>query len=190
MSMPYHTVQKFRCKRCAMQFVRPSHERRVYESLLRRFSFYPFRCQLCGYRFYLMQRGGTPKTKSERREYLRVPVMFSVTFSGEKFDGEGTVSNLSIQGCTMESSSRPRSGSTLHLTFKTEEYRPPITIDLAVVRSGLGKRFGLEFLKVSGDDEERLRRAYYRQANAESAASISLPDSPLITGRLKMSRRS
>jgi c-di-GMP-binding flagellar brake protein YcgR len=110
-----------------------------------------------------------PKTKVERREYLRVPVMFSVTFSAEKCDGEGTLSNFSIQGCTMESSTRPRSGSTLSLAFKTEEYRPPITIDLAVVRSGLGGRFGLEFLKVRTGDEERLRRAYYKQAS-ESVA--------------------
>jgi len=110
-----------------------------------------------------------PETITERREYLRVPVMFSVTFSGEKFDGEGTVSNFSIQGCTMESSSRPRSGSRLSLTLKTQEYRPPVTIDLAVVRSGLGKRFGLEFLKVRAGDEERLRRAYYKQASAEPA---------------------
>jgi len=170
MSMRYNTVQKSRCKRCAMQFVRPSHEQKAFDSLLRRLSVYPFRCQLCRYRFYLMQRGGMPETITERREYLRVPVMFSVTFSGEKFDGEGTVSNFSIQGCTMESSSRPRSGSRLSLTLKTQEYRPPVTIDLAVVRSGLGKRFGLEFLKVRAGDEERLRRAYYKQASAEPAA--------------------
>src|SRR5438132_1746898 len=170
MSMPYNTDPKSRCKRCATQFVRRSHEQKAFESLLRRFSFYPFRCQLCRYRFYLMRRGGMPETKTERREYLRVPALFSVTFSGEKFDGEGTVSNLSVQGCTMESSSRPGSGAALTLTLKTEEYRPPITIDLAVVRSGLGKRFGLEFLKMRAGDEERLRRAYYRRASAESAA--------------------
>ena len=168
--MPNNTAEKYRCKRCSMRFVRPSYKLKAFESLLSRFSFYPFRCQLCRYRFYLMQRGGMPKTKMERREYLRVPVMFSVTFSGEKWGGEGTLSNFSIQGCTMESSTRPRSGSTLSLTFQTEEYRPPITIDLAVVRSGLGRRFGLEFLKVRAGDDERLRRAYYRQASAESAA--------------------
>ena len=168
--MPDNTAKKYRCKRCAMRFVRPSHKQKTFENLLRFFSFYPFRCQLCRYRFYLMQRGGMPETITERREYLRVPVMFSVTFSGEKFDGEGTVSNFSIQGCTMESSSRPRSGSRLSLTLKTQEYRPPVTIDLAVVRSGLGKRFGLEFLKVRAGDEERLRRAYYKQASAESVA--------------------
>ena len=123
MSMPYNTVLKSRCKRCATQFVRRSHEQKAFESLLRRFSFYPFRCQLCRYRFYLMRRGGMPETKTERREYLRVPVLFPVKFSGDKFDGEGTVSNLSIQGCTMESSSRPGSGATLTLTLKTQEYR-------------------------------------------------------------------
>jgi PilZ domain-containing protein len=171
MRMPYNTVQKFRCKRCATQFVRRSHKQKAFESLLRRFSFYPFRCQLCRYRFYLMQRGRMPAMKTERREYLRVPVLFPVTFSGEKFDGEGTVSNLSIQGCTMESSSRPESGATLTLTLKTEEYRPPIAIDLAVVRSGIGKRFGLEFLKIRASDEERLRRAYYRQASAAESAA-------------------
>jgi len=171
MSMPNNTAEKYRCKRCSMRFVRPSYKQKAFESLLSRFSFYPFRCQLCRYRFYLMQRGGMPKTKMkmERREYLRVPVMFSVTFSGEKCDGEGTLSNFSIQGCTMESSTRPRSGSALSLTLKTAEYRPPITIDLAVVRSGLGGRFGLEFLKVRAGDEERLRRAYYK-ASAEAVA--------------------
>ena len=163
--MPDNTAKKYRCKRCAMRFVRPSHKKNSFENLLRCFSFYPFRCQLCRYRFYLMQQGGMPKTKMERREYLRVPVMFSVTFSGEKCNGEGTLSNFSIQGCTMESNTRPRSGSALSLTFQTEEYRPPITIDLAVVRSGLGRRFGLEFLKVRAGDEERLRRAYYKQAS-------------------------
>ena len=171
--MPDNTAKKYRCKRCAMRFVRPSHKQKAFESLLSHFSLYPFRCQLCRYRFYLMQRGGMPKTKTkmERREYLRVPVMFSVTFSGEKCDGEGTLTNFSIQGCTMESSARPRSGSTLTLILKTEEYRPPITIDLAVVRSGIGKRFGLEFLKIRAGDEERLRQAHYRQASAAEPAA-------------------
>jgi hypothetical protein len=116
-----------------------------------------------------------PAMKMERREYLRVPVLFPVTFSGEKFGGDGTVSNLSIQGCTMESSSRPESGATLTPTLKTEEYRPPITIDLAVVRSGIGKRFGLEFLKIRDGDEERLRRAYYRQASTAESARLDVP---------------
>jgi hypothetical protein len=123
------------------------------------------------HRFYLFKRGRqSPEQKTDHREYLRVPIIFPLTFSGEQLHGEGTVLNLSIRGCAMESDARPGSGSILNLTLQPEEYRPPIKIDLAVVRSGLGKRFGLEFLQVHPGDEERLRRAYYRQASAKVSA--------------------
>ena len=180
MSMTYSTIDKPRCKRCAMQFIQPSHEHGAVETLLRWFSLYAFRCQLCKHRFYrLLKRSGrTPEAETDKREYLRVPVTFPVTFSGEQLHGEGTVINLSIRGCAMESTSRPRSGSILNLTLQPQEYRPPIRIDRAIVRSGMGKRFGLEFLQVHAADEERLRRAYYRQATMRAPDETGNTNTP------------
>ena len=92
-----------------------------------------------------MQRGRMPAMKTERREYLRVPVLFPVTFSGEKFDGEGT--SIQPLDSGMHAREQQPSGNRRHTdpNLQTEEYRPPITIDLAVVRSGIGKRLDWNF---------------------------------------------
>lgn len=158
-----------RCKRCAMPLVRLSRNEGAYEWLLQRFSFQPFRCQLCMYRFYRRERNGRGPATEDKREYLRLPMTFPVTFSGKHLEGEGIALNLSIHGCAMESNTRPVIGSIVSLILQPEEFRPPIRIDRAVVRSGLGMRFGLEFLKVHAGDEERLRRVYYKQATAKTS---------------------
>lgn len=162
--------RSLRCKRCAMPLIRPSRNEGAYEWVLQRFSFQPFRCQLCTYRFYRRKPNGRgPTMRTDKREYLRLPVTFPIIFSGKHLEGEGMALNLSIHGCAMETNTRPVIGSIVSLVLQTEEYRPPIRIDRAVVRSGLGMRFGLEFIKVHVEDVERLRQVYYKQATAKTS---------------------
>jgi hypothetical protein len=148
-----------------MHFVRPSRVSGAWENVLSHLALQPFRCQLCAYRFFAFTKGDVER-KGDKREYLRIPTRFPVAFSGEQVKGTGTLLNLSIRGCGMESGIHHVRGSTLSLSLQPEEHRPPVQIDVAVVRSIKGKMIGLEFVKIHPGDEERLRRIFYRQATA------------------------
>ena len=71
---------------------------------------------------------------------------------------EGTMVDLSIRGCSIDSSVPVAKGALLRLQFRETSWDQPIEIEGAVVRSVLGKRKGVEFLKIGTDEEGRLRR--------------------------------
>ena len=98
-----------------------------------------------------------------RREYERILVGYSVKFSsvssGEQVQAsEGTMHNISIRGCQIESSHPAPRGACLRLAFVAVEGEPPIQVEAAVVRSTVGGRMGLEFLDMRPEHENRLRR--------------------------------
>jgi hypothetical protein len=148
-----------KCPQCDKVYVRRSHRTSPLEQLLSVFLIFPFRCQLCTHRFLAFQ--GRPQ-ESRHREYERIPVRFPVSYharSGQhQTEGEGTVVGLSIRGCTLTTDQPLRAGALLRLRlFPTQDERP-IAIDVAVVRSTVKRRFGLEFLTVREEEDQRLRR--------------------------------
>ena len=69
------------CPRCSREYVRRVSRVGLGERLISLFYVYPFRCQLCGHRFQLLQWGVKYKRiEEDRREYERMPVNFPVTF--------------------------------------------------------------------------------------------------------------
>ncbi|MFQ5992627.1 MAG: PilZ domain-containing protein, partial [Nitrospiraceae bacterium] len=120
----------------------------------------PFRCQLCTHRFLAYR---TKSGHESRREYERILVGYTVKFcpvsSGEQVEfSEGTMHNLSIRGCQIESSRPASRGAHLRLAFVAAEGELPIQVEAAVVRSTVGGRMGLEFLDMRPEHEDRLRR--------------------------------
>jgi hypothetical protein len=90
------------------------------------------------------------------RARLRVPVDYPVQFSGDEGSGHGTVTNLTIAGCEIESHVQFSLGANLSLRVQAPEARPPIIIALAIVRWKRGDRFGLEFVRFEGRTKEQL----------------------------------
>lgn len=91
------------------------------------------------------------------RKATRFPVAFGRAFAGEHLAGQGTITNLSLGGCSIESTIRltVRSAVGLHVHLPDSPF--PIQIERAIVRWACGNLFGLEFEQISEPDMNRLR---------------------------------
>jgi PilZ domain len=94
----------------------------------------------------------------EIRKHPRFPVDFGSTFSGEQFAGRGTITNLSVGGCSIESKVILTAKSSLAIHIQLPDSRQPLQIDRAVVRWARGNTFGVEFERISQDDTDRLHQ--------------------------------
>jgi hypothetical protein len=82
----------------------------------------------------------------EQRKNLRFPVQFRSSFSSiGMVGGEGSIVDLSIRGCRIESPIDVHPGASLDVRIKVVEDEPPIHIQAAIVRWIRGGEFGLEF---------------------------------------------
>ncbi|TLY21530.1 MAG: PilZ domain-containing protein [Nitrospirae bacterium] len=88
----------------------------------------------------------------------RVHTHFPVVFSGEAYVGEGTVLNVSVPGCAVHSRKRVQPGSYLEMRMLVPDATPPLRVGLAKVRWCEGRRFGVEFIQMPGEDQVRLGR--------------------------------
>ncbi len=148
------------CPQCGMWMVRQAPRRGTREHLLRFLSICPFRCQLCTHRFLAIR--GEP-SYNPRREYERILVRYPVAFCAALLGplaeaAEGTLVNVSIRGCKIQSSLPASQGARLRIGFVTDAREPPIEVEAAVVRNAVGDCMGLEFLKIRPEEEDRLRR--------------------------------
>ena len=82
----------------------------------------------------------------EQRKNLRFPVKFRSSFSSIGLvGGEGSIVDLSIRGCRIESSIDVQPGASLDVRITVVENEPPIHIQAAIVRWSREREFGLEF---------------------------------------------
>src|SRR6266508_3796517 len=94
----------------------------------------------------------------EIRKHPRFPVDFGSTFAGEQFAGQGTITNLSVGGCSVDSKVTLTAKSSLALHIQLPDSPRPMKIERAVVRWARGTRFGVEFEHLSDDDLSRLQQ--------------------------------
>jgi hypothetical protein len=99
-----------------------------------------------------------PKPVLDQREYERVPVHLPVSFFGDKIDGKGTMANLSMDGCVIETPTPLKEGELMSLLVQLEDPRESVEVEAALVRWSFERRRGLEFVHLEPDHEERLRR--------------------------------
>lgn len=146
------------CPHCSRDYTCRASRSGLKERLLSIIYVYPFRCQLCGYRFPIMQWGARYfRIEEDRREYERLPITFPISFTGEGADGTGLALDISINGCSLQANSAVDEGDILGVTLHTSRDLPPIQIQAAVVRTVQGDRVGLEFLRFEFKERERLQ---------------------------------
>lgn len=92
------------------------------------------------------------------RKHPRFPVHFGSTFSGQQFAGQGTIANLSVGGCSIESTITLTPKSALGLHIQLPDSRWPLQIERAVVRWTRGTTFGVEFESMTTAETERLQQ--------------------------------
>ena len=151
------------CTRCHRSFIQAVRLSGFADRLFSLLYSYPFRCQVCRHRFHLMQWGvHHEQPVTDRREYRRRPVRTPARLLNERGDplGVGTVTDLSLGGCSIETEAHLPMGSLLRLRIEAFDEQPAITVESAIVRSVRASSFrgtgiGVEFLRF-GSDENRL----------------------------------
>ncbi len=88
----------------------------------------------------------------------RFPIHCPIAFSGVQTDGQGRLSNLSMEGCKIGSSTILHRGSYLELAIHCAAPASPIKVGLASVRWSKEREFGVKFIHILPDERARLRR--------------------------------
>ena len=146
------------CPKCSAEYVVRVQREGAKELLLSIFYIYPFRCQLCGCRFRFLQWGVRYLTVyKHRREHERLPANFPAAFASDEVDGKGTVVDLSVNGCRIQTDTQLVEGNIVRMSLHIPDKLPPVTVDAAVVRNVQLDCAGLEFLKFQQTERERLQ---------------------------------
>jgi c-di-GMP-binding flagellar brake protein YcgR len=94
----------------------------------------------------------------EHRKNIRFPVQFRSSFSSiAMVGGEGSLVDLSLRGCRIESPTDVQPGVSLELRIAAIEHQPPIQIQAAIVRWSRGRQFGLEFEVIASTEWTHLQ---------------------------------
>ncbi len=147
------------CPECHADIVRRISQTGPVERLLNAFSLYSFRCQLCAHRFRTLtlatERAALPPDK---RQFERLQTSVRATIVGAQGQSEDLITDLSIGGCTLQTTAPLTKGAFLHLGLQPSDYEPAILVETAMVRSVRPEAIGLEFLEFEGGHKERLGR--------------------------------
>ncbi|MBP6263661.1 MAG: PilZ domain-containing protein [Nitrospira sp.] len=90
----------------------------------------------------------------DRRQHLRIPVHLFLSFSGGKVRGEGTVLDISMGGCIIESQTPVHVDDIFYLQIAIENEQTPLEV-AAMVRSVSSRGIVFKFLR-SAQDNKRL----------------------------------
>ncbi len=93
----------------------------------------------------------------ELRSFPRFPVHCPIVFVRDDTRVEGTMINVSMSGCGVESATRLAQGNYGVLLLHLPDEAPPIQV-LAMVRWAREQRCGLEFLRMRPEEKERFHR--------------------------------
>ncbi len=94
----------------------------------------------------------------EQRKHRRYRFHCEIWFPGKQVSVTGTASDLSVIGCKVESKKRVYIGKCLALQICLPGQEATLKVDQAAVRWAKGQEYGLEFLTIGSEEEERLRR--------------------------------
>lgn len=146
------------CPSCGTPFVRAIHDEGTLERILTRFKIFSFRCQLCTNHFHSFWPSESGVTQaSDRRQYNRLPVSFRANyFAEDTVRIDDRVTDISMGGCTLETTSTLPRGTFLELFIKPVSDEEAIRIETAVVCSLRPESMGIRFLEILSHDKNRL----------------------------------
>ncbi|RQW76852.1 MAG: hypothetical protein EHM14_15700 [Methanothrix sp.] len=95
----------------------------------------------------------------DRRATPRLRVQFRTTFStASKLEGTGTMLDLSLGGCRIESPVTVEPGVSLELRIYAPDIEWPLMIEAASVQWVSGQIFGLAFFQIRDTEHQRLEQ--------------------------------
>ena len=90
------------------------------------------------------------------RKLRRFAIQLPCTLGSHTYRSEGTILNLSAQGCAVMTVGPPSVSSYLALWIDLPNSATPVEIELAGVRWVSGQRCGFEFIRISPEMLNRL----------------------------------
>jgi len=96
------------------------------------------------------------QTKAYHRGLYRLPVTYPAMYCGMSTVGEGTITNLSAVGCTIETDQPLREDQDVALCLLLPDQYESLPIELAQVRWAHAKQAGIEFVQVEPTANLRL----------------------------------
>ena len=147
------------CPQCHATIVRRINQPGPVERLFNFFSIYSFRCQLCAHRYRRLSVGAnTVAAISEKRQFERLPTNVRAIIVGPQGRSEDLITDLSMGGCTLQTTASLTKGAFLHLNLQPSGDESAIVVETAMVRSVRPGGVGLEFLEFEGEQKDRLAR--------------------------------
>jgi hypothetical protein len=174
------------CPECSTEYVARVRRQGIIQRLVSIFYVYPFRCQLCGFRFSSVQWGVRYlRVDHNQREYQRLPVNFPLAFASDEVNGKGWAADISISGCTIRPEIELSYGQIVSMSLRIPNEDLPIAVNAAVVRNVQPNRIGLEFLRLEQTERARLRHFIHRalltrQTAAEGRSSITATGAAIV----------
>jgi hypothetical protein len=147
------------CPRCRKPFVQAVRRQGLLDRLLHWIYVHPHACKVCRHRFYVMQWGLRPSDfPMDNGQYRMRPVRIHAAVLDEQGRRDGDVTDLSMGGCMLELPAPLLEGAVIGLHLDALDDEPPIAVEAAIVRSALGAKAEVEFLRLGKNEEERLNR--------------------------------
>ncbi len=144
------------CPRCQKDGILRSHPQSPRERLASFLFVAPFRCPSCSHRFLASRLWlDHPTHPMDRREHLRIPVRLYLSFSGGKVRGEGTVLDLSMGGCIIQSDTQVHQDDIFYLQLSLDEGEHPLEL-AAMVRSVSARGIAFKFLRAAQENKRLL----------------------------------
>ncbi len=99
----------------------------------------------------------------DRRQHLRIPVRLFLSFSGGRIKGEGTVLDISMGGCMIQSEAPVHIDDIFYLQITLGENEPPLEV-AAMVRSVGSRGISFKFLRAAQENKRLLAFVQARSA--------------------------
>ncbi|BCA56045.1 hypothetical protein W02_31850 [Nitrospira sp. KM1] len=123
-------------------------------------------CTVCGTALHLASTHPPEQRSAERRMAPRFRVQFRTVLGGRASqEGQGTVLDLSIGGCRVETPVAMVRDASIELRIHVPDLDWPLMIDEATVQWVKNKEYGLGFVKLKETEWERLRRVIAKLAD-------------------------
>jgi hypothetical protein len=88
----------------------------------------------------------------DRRQHLRIPVRLFLSFSGGRIKGEGTVLDISMGGCMIQSDAPVHVDDIFYLQIALGKDEPPLEV-AAMVRSVGPRGIAFKFLRAAQENK-------------------------------------
>lgn len=97
------------------------------------------------------------------RHCSRVEMRLPVIFATDEYVAEGMVLNVSVPGCAITSKQDVAPGAYIEMKVLFPDLSPSLSVGLARVRWRRNHRFGVEFIRMPGEDQVKLGRMVKRR---------------------------